>query len=61
MGTIVDTLREGVQRQADTVRSFATTPMGPFAAIDEVVRNTRTTVKAIVGTRMSTLRGFRRF
>jgi len=50
MPAIVDTVREGVQRQIATVRSAATTPKGPFEVVDEVVRNARTTARSVLGT-----------
>lgn len=46
-GRIADTLRAGVERQIATLKSAIRTPTGPFETVDAIVRNARSTVKAI--------------
>lgn len=63
MGTVIDAALRGAKREVENVRAFLTTPMGPFEAIDKVVRDARSTGREIVetvGMRIPTLRGQRK-
>jgi len=45
MSRAIDTLIRGVKQEGTIVRSFATTPKGPFETIDRMVRTARSTVR----------------
>ena len=60
--TVIDVLARGARQQVQQVVNLATTPRGPFAAIDQVVTSARSTVRNVgaeVGLRAPGLRGSR--
>lgn len=48
-GKVVDSLKSGVKRQVNTLKKAVRYPVGPFETIDEIVRNTRSTIKSVTG------------
>lgn len=48
MPQVIEILKRGVTRQAENVRTFMTTPTGPFETLDKVVRNSRSTAREVV-------------
>jgi len=60
MAQVVDTVISGAKKVAEDVITFATTPMGPFEAVDKIVRDVRTTARSVVesfGFRVPAARG----
>ncbi len=60
--TVIDVLIRGARQEAQHVINLATTPTGPFAAIDQIVTTARSTVRDVgaeVGLRAPGLRGSR--
>ena len=59
---VIDVLMRGARQQVQQVVNLATTPRGPFAAIDQAVTSARNTVRNVgaeVGVRGPGLRGSR--
>jgi len=59
---VIDVLMRGARQQIQQVVNLATTPRGPFAAIDQIVTSARSTVRNVgaeVGLRGPGLRGNR--
>jgi len=59
---VIDVLMRGARQQVQQVVNLATTPKGPFAAIDQAVTSARNTVRNVgaeVGIRGPGLRGSR--
>ena len=59
---VIDVLIRGARQQVQQVVNLATTPRGPFAAIDQAVTSARNTVRNVgaeVGIRGPGLRGSR--
>jgi len=59
---VIDVLMRGARQQVQQVVNLATTPRGPFAAIDQMVTSARSTVRNVgaeVGLRGPGLRGNR--
>jgi 3-hydroxyacyl-CoA dehydrogenase len=48
--TVADVIIRGVKREIDNVVSFLTSPMGPFEALDRIVRDARSTVREVLQT-----------
>jgi len=56
----VETVISGAKKVAEDVVSFVTTPMGPFEAVDKIVKDVRYTARNVVeavGLRVPTLQG----
>ena len=59
---VIDVLMRGARQQVQQVVNLATTPRGPFAAIDQMVTSARSTARNVgaeVGLRGPGLRGSR--
>jgi len=56
----VETVISGAKKVAEDVVAFVTTPMGPFEAVDKIVKDVRYTARNVVeavGLRVPTLQG----
>ncbi len=62
MSAVIDSLTSGARTIASDVVAFATSPMGPFEAIDRIVRDVRSTgrnVMSAVGVNVPSMSGQR--
>jgi len=48
-GSVVNVLISGVKNQAQILKSFATTPTGPFKTVDRMIESGRSTARRAVG------------
>lgn len=45
--SVVDVLAKGVRKEAQNLKSFVTTPSGPFQTVDKMVVDARRTVREV--------------
>ena len=56
-GRVVNVLISGAKNQAQILKSFATTPTGPFKTVDRMIESGRSTAKRAIGSTGAGVKG----